>query len=60
LKATSFFAHFLTVLSAADFTGSSMILKTGGWIGLITGILAVYLSMAIIVNTVKGKAVVPE
>jgi len=48
------------VLSAADFTGSSMILKTAGWIGLITGILAVYLSMAIIVNTVKGKAVVPE
>ncbi len=53
-----FITFFL--LSAADFSTSSMILKAGGWVGVITGISAVYLSMAIVINTVKGKAVVPE
>ncbi len=47
------------VLSAAFFTGSAAITKAGGWIGLITGLDALYLGAALLVNWVAKRPALP-
>lgn len=45
------------LLAIANFSGSSTVL--GGWIGLITGVLALYTSAAGIINSSANKIVLP-
>ena len=60
-KALFFIFLFLIItfilLAIANFSGSSAVI--GGWFGLITGILALYLAGAGIVNAQAGKVVWP-
>jgi hypothetical protein len=35
------------------------LVKTGGWVGLVCGLLAMYTSFALVTNTTFGKAVLP-
>jgi uncharacterized protein len=56
-----FLALWLTffVLAAGDFTGIASIHHAGGYLGLLTAVLAFYLSAAEIINEAYGYAVLP-
>ena len=47
------------LLAAANFTGSSSLLKFAGAWGVLTGLSAVYASAAIVVNEAAGKPILP-
>jgi len=56
-----FLALFLTffVLAAGDWTGNPIIHQAGGYLGLITAVLAFYLSAAEVINETHGRTVLP-
>ncbi|MGC8566831.1 MAG: acetate uptake transporter [Caldisphaera sp.] len=56
---TLLFITFFT-LAAADWSASTVVMHIAGVIGIVTGISAVYLSMAIVLNGTKGKVLLPE
>ena len=43
----------------ADITGSPIILRTAGWVGIFCGASAIYVSIAEVLNEVYGKVVLP-
>ena len=47
------------VLAGAFYSGSSTITEAGGWIGLITGLDALYLGAALLLNWVAKRQVLP-
>jgi succinate-acetate transporter protein len=47
------------VLGVGDWTGSGALHKLGGYLGLVTAVLAFYLSAAEIINETRGKTVLP-
>jgi succinate-acetate transporter protein len=47
------------LLAAAEWTGSSTLLKVAGWEGILTALLAVYTASAQILNDVYGRVVLP-
>jgi uncharacterized protein len=59
--AAVFFFLFLTFLflAIADYAGSSGITKFGGWLGLITAVLAWYASFAAVTNFTFKRTVMP-
>jgi len=56
-----FLALFLTffLLAAGDWTGNPIIHQAGGYLGLITAVLAFYLSAAEVINETHGRTVLP-
>lgn len=56
-----FFALSVTffLLAAGDWTGSGALHAAGGYVGLITAVLAFYLSAAEIINEAQGREVLP-
>src|SRR5579875_2031454 len=59
------FAVFLTleatevILFIGNFAASSGVVKLGGYIGVLTALVAWYTSSAVVINTMKGRQVVP-
>jgi hypothetical protein len=59
------FGVFLTleateiVLFIGNFAGNDSIVKVGGYIGLLTALVAWYTSAAVVANTMSGRAIVP-
>jgi succinate-acetate transporter protein len=59
------FAVFLTleateiVLFIGNFAGNSSIVKVGGYIGILTALVAWYASAAVVANSMSGRAIVP-
>jgi succinate-acetate transporter protein len=59
------FCVFLTLwitfflLGFGDLLGAPGVSRAGGWMGLVCGLLAMYTSFAIVVNTTFGKTVLP-
>ncbi len=49
----------LFVLGAADYTATSGLTKTGGWIGLVLAAMALYLSLAEVCQATYGREVLP-
>lgn len=47
------------VLAAGDFTGSATLHQFGGYLGLVTALLAFYLAAAEIINETWGRTVLP-
>jgi uncharacterized protein len=47
------------VLGVSDWTGSGVLHKLGGYLGLVTAGLAFYLSAAEIINETRGETVLP-
>jgi succinate-acetate transporter protein len=47
------------VLAAGDFTGNPMLRQAGGYLGLLTAVLAFYLSAAEVINETHGRTVLP-
>jgi succinate-acetate transporter protein len=47
------------LLAAGDWTGSGALRAAGGYVGLITAVLAFYLSAAEIINEAQGREVLP-
>lgn len=47
------------LLGFGDLLGAPGVSRMGGWIGLVCGLLAMYTSFAIVVNSTFGKAVLP-
>jgi len=47
------------VLAAGFLAGSTVIIRAGGWIGLITGLNALYLGAAVVLNWSFKRAVLP-
>jgi uncharacterized protein len=47
------------LLVAAQLTGSSLILNTGGIVGIIAGALALYMGMGQVINEIYGSRVLP-
>ncbi len=62
---TAVFLVFLTlelteiVLFIGGFAGSTGIIKVGGWIGIITALVAWYTSAAGVISGMAGRAVLP-
>lgn len=56
-----FLALWITffLLAAGEWTGSAALHKAGGYVGLVTALLAFYLSAAEIINDNQGRAVLP-
>jgi succinate-acetate transporter protein len=56
-----FLALWITffLLAAADFTGNVMLKHAGGYVGLITALLALYLAAAEVINETHGRAILP-
>ncbi len=48
------------LLAAANWTGSAAALHAAGWMGVITGLDALYLGAATILNGTSGRRVLPE
>ena len=47
------------LLGVGDWTGSAVLHKLGGYLGLVTAVLAFYLSAADVINETRGKTVLP-
>lgn len=47
------------LLGVGDWTGMAVLHKLGGYVGLVTAALALYLSAAEIINETRGKTVLP-
>jgi succinate-acetate transporter protein len=47
------------LLAAGEWGGNGSLVKLGGWVGVITALLAWYASMARVVNSTFGKVVLP-
>ncbi|ESQ25110.1 MAG: putative membrane protein [uncultured Acidilobus sp. OSP8] len=47
------------VLAAGFLASSTVIIRAGGWIGLITGLNALYLGAAVVLNWSFKRAVLP-
>jgi len=47
------------LLAAGEWGGNESLVKLGGWVGIITALLAWYASMAGVVNSTFGKVVLP-
>ena len=47
------------VLAAGDFTGNALLHQAGGFLGLLTAVLAFYLSAAEVINETHGREVLP-
>ena len=47
------------VLTIAEFAGAANLARIGGWLGIITALLAWYASAAVIINTTWQRAVLP-
>jgi len=56
-----FLALWLTfvILAVGTWSGSAMITEVGGYVGLITALLAFYASAATVINTYHGRTVLP-
>ena len=47
------------LLAAGDFTGNALLHHAGGYVGLLTAVLAFYLAAAEIINETHGRTVLP-
>ena len=47
------------LLAAGDFTGNALLHHAGGYVGLLTAVLALYLAAAEIINETHGRTVLP-
>ena len=47
------------VLTIAEFAGAAGLVRIGGWLGIVTALLAWYASAAVIINTTWQRAVLP-
>jgi uncharacterized protein len=56
-----FLALWITfvVLAVSDWTGSGAVRVAGGYLGLITAVLAFYLSAAEVINETRSRTVLP-
>jgi succinate-acetate transporter protein len=56
-----FLALWITfvVLAVSDWTGSGAVRVAGGYLGLVTAVLAFYLSAAEVINETRGRTVLP-
>jgi succinate-acetate transporter protein len=56
-----FLALWITffLLAAGDFTGSAFVQHAGGYVGLVTAVLAFYLAAAEVINETHGRTVLP-
>ena len=47
------------LLVAAQLTGSPLVLKLGGFAGLLAGLLALYMGLGQVINEIYGNRILP-